>query len=247
MNDSLAMNIKYFDRLESTNNYCKLLDLANVGEFTVIVARSQTGGIGQRGNVWVSEPYKNLTFILILKPLFLTASEHYRRTMTLATAMAMTVQQLLPVETVRIKWPNDIYVGDRKICGILTTCNIKSDHITEAICGIGLNVNQEVFPDWVPNPTSLKIVTHRDHNTDEVLSTALANIESQYRLLSEDYDSIEADYLNLMYQRGERHKYDYRGEIIEATIETVNRYGHLQLRTANGTFISCDIKEIRFL
>lgn len=177
-------DIRWFDSLESTNNYCKLLDLNTVEEFTVICARSQTAGIGQQGNHWTSEPDKNLTFSLILKPTFLRAADQYSLTMAIALAIADTLDLLIsnpksnlfapsgrvrfsqrnqfaPSGRIQIKWPNDIYVGTpseqhyRKICGILVTNQLSGSHIATSICGIGLNVNQTCFPTWVPNPTSL--------------------------------------------------------------------------------------------
>lgn len=177
-------DIRWFDSLESTNNYCKLLDLNTVEEFTVICARSQTAGIGQQGNHWASEPGKNLTFSLILKPTFLRAADQYSLTMAIALAIADTLDLLIsnpkndqfapsgrvrfsqrnqfaPSGRIQIKWPNDIYVGTpseqhyRKICGILVTNQLSGSHIATSICGIGLNVNQTCFPTWVPNPTSL--------------------------------------------------------------------------------------------
>lgn len=177
-------DIRWFDSLESTNNYCKLLDLNTVEEFTVICARSQTAGIGQQGNHWASEPGKNLTFSLILKPTFLRAADQYSLTMAIALAIADTLDLLIsnpkndqfapsgrvrfsqrnqfaPSGRIQIKWPNDIYVGTpseqhyRKICGILVTNQLSGSHIATSICGIGLNVNQTCFPSWVPNPTSL--------------------------------------------------------------------------------------------
>ena len=88
-------DIRWFDSLESTNNYCKLLDLNTVEEFTVICARSQTAGIGQQGNHWASEPGKNLTFSLILKPTFLRAADQYSLTMAIALAIADTLDLLI--------------------------------------------------------------------------------------------------------------------------------------------------------
>ena len=95
------MDIRWFETLESTNNYCKLLDPKTVGEFTVICARRQTAGIGQQGNVWASEPYKNLTFSLILKPTFLAADEQYRLTMAIALAVAGRWSTRSPISALR--------------------------------------------------------------------------------------------------------------------------------------------------
>ena len=241
------MDIRYFDTLESTNKYCKLLDPDRVGEFTVICARSQTAGIGQQGNVWTSEPGANLTFSLILKPFFLAAADQYQLTMMLAVAVADTVRETVPPEPVHIKWPNDIYVGVKKICGILTSSQIHGNKLSYAICGIGLNVNQTHFPNWVPNPTSLKQLTGQTHDTDAVLHHLLDNIQCAYETLKNEPTLIRQRYLGQLFRMGQEATYIIDGKPTQATIDGVDRYGHLELTTANGTHITRAMKEIQYI
>ena len=275
--DRHPFDIRWFDTLESTNNYCKLLDPRSVGEFTVICARRQTAGIGLQGNVWVSEPDKNLTFSLILKPAFLAAEDQYNLTMALALAVAETLEQQLSVPSspfsvlrspfsvlrspfsvpssplsVRIKWPNDIYVGDRKVCGILVTNQLSGGHIASSICGIGLNVNQMQFPDWVPNPTSLLLESPSGQNPfdlDAVLGAVLDNILRRYNQLRQpsEFGTLRADYLRRLYRLGVEADYIHDGQPLRATITGIDRYGHLQLTAASGTHLSCAMKEIQFV
>ena len=275
--DRHPFDIRWFDTLESTNNYCKLLDPNSVGEFTVICARRQTAGIGLQGNVWVSEPDKNLTFSLILKPAFLAAEDQYNLTMALALAVAETLEQQLSVPSspfsvlrspfsvlrspfsvpssplsVRIKWPNDIYVGDRKVCGILVTNQLSGGHIASSICGIGLNVNQMQFPDWVPNPTSLLLESPSGQNPfdlDAVLGAVLDNILRRYNQLRQpsEFGTLRADYLRRLYRLGVEADYIHDGQPLRATITGIDRYGHLQLTAASGTHLSCAMKEIQFV
>lgn len=241
------MDVHYFNSLESTNKYCKLLDPNSVGEFTVICARNQTGGIGQKGNSWVSEPFKNLTFSLILKPTFLRAEYQYSLTMALAVAIADAIANLLPSQKISIKWPNDIYVGDGKICGILTTVSVSGGYLSHAICGIGVNVNQTVFPECVPNPTSLSMHAGRTFVIDDVLNLVLRQIQSVYDLLKQSPTIIRDRYMNRLYRLGQQSKYLYKGETISATITDITNFGHLVLRGADGARISCDLKEIAYL
>ena len=262
-------DILWFDSLESTNNYCKLLDLNTVEEFTVICARSQTAGIGQQGNHWASEPSKNLTFSLILKPTFLRAADQYSLTMAIALAIADTLDLLIsnpkrnqfaPSGRVQIKWPNDIYVGTpseqhyRKICGILVTNQLSGSHIATSICGIGLNVNQTCFPAWVPNPTSLLLEASAPPSPtpfaiDTVLDTVLDCILHRYRQLSlhDGPDAIKTDYLSRLYRLGQEASYFYNGKTIRATITGIDHFGHLLLTTSTGSHLSCALKEISFL
>lgn len=245
------MDIRFFDTLESTNNYCKLLDLSSVEEFTVICARQQTAGIGQQGNVWVSEPYKNLTFSLILKPSFLSPIRQFDLTIALSVAVAETIDALLTglntKLTTQIKWPNDIYVEDNKICGILVTNQLSGNSIISSICGIGLNINQTDFPDWVPNPTSLKLLTGKPYAVDDILAQLLRNIQRTYEELPRPDSTLRSRYMQRLYRRGLPSSYLYHGAAITATIVDVDPLGHLMLQSYDKKVYSCSMKEIQFL
>lgn len=240
------MEIRRFDSLESTNKYCKLLDPSTVEEFLVVVAKAQTAGEGQRGNVWVSEPGENLTFSIILKPSFLYAKDQYQLTMMTAVAVAESLGQTLTDKRVWIKWPNDIYVDDKKICGILTICNIVGNNISNAICGIGVNINQTQFPDWVPNPTSLQLLLGERIETEGMLSLILDRITKDYNLLKNDSEVILRRYMKRLYRLGIEADYMVRGERIRATITGVDSFGRLMLRDNCGMEHLCGMKEVTF-
>ena len=175
------MDLRLFDSLESTNKYCELLDLSAVGEFTVVCAREQTAGIGQRGNVWHSEPGKNLTFSLVLKPTFLPFEQQYMLTKTVSLGVADCLIPLLPVgQEVSIKWPNDIYIGMGKVCGILISNHVSGSSLSSSVVGIGLNVNQTAFPEWIPNPVSLKQVTGQEEALEPLLLRLVDCIAFRY-------------------------------------------------------------------
>ena len=234
--------------MTSTNQYCELLNLDEVGEFTVIVARSQTAGIGQRGNHWSSEDGKNLTFSLILKPNFLPAADQFRITQAVSLAVVDTLVPLLPrwQGQIRIKWPNDIYVASSKICGILVSNRLQHDTLQASIVGIGLNVNQTRFPDWVPNPVSIAQLLHEEIPLKPLLTQLCDRLACRYRRLQQHLDDKE-EYLSLLLNRGIESDYLYQGTRIRATLLDVNRYGHLQLVTSDGQPLSCGMKEIAFL
>lgn len=245
------MDIRYFDTLDSTNSYCKLLDPKSVGEFTVIWAGNQTSGIGQQGNVWVSEPNKNLTFSLILKPSFLHLANQWQLSMTLALSVSDFISEQLSAVgcqlSTSIKWPNDIYIGNRKVCGILVTNHVSSGFLSQAICGIGLNVNQTVFPDWLPNPTSLRLETGINYDLKTILNPLLCKIESRYNQLKKYPESIKPDYMSRLYCLNTPSMFIYNNQTISATITDVDSLGHLHLTTHDNKEISCDLKEIKFL
>lgn len=242
------MNIISFDSLPSTNKYCELLDLNRCEEFTVISAKAQTAGIGQRGNVWESHPNENLTFSLILKPTFLPISHQFQLTKSISIGIANWLRSIVPNQyKIHIKWPNDIYVDNRKICGTLISTKVNSSGISAAIAGIGLNVNQTHFSDWIPNPVSLKQLTDSTFNLDNALRELNTHIISQYQHLLDDIHTPDQDYLNRLLNLGERKQYIFHNQPIHATIQDVNQFGHLVLKTDDGQQITCQMKEIQYV
>ena len=230
--------------VESTNRYCELLDLGAVEEFTCYHALEQTAGIGQRGNTWVSgQRGENLTFSLILKPTFLPAASQFRLTQTISLALCDLLSPLAPHHSTLIKWPNDIYIDGDKICGTLISCRYTGDTISSAICGIGLNVNQEEFPDWVPHPTSLALLTGHRHDPGTLLRQLLACIERRYAGLRSGNDPT-AEYLSRLMNLGVPRRYRHEGQEITATITGVDNYGRLLLTERDGNHLCCAMKEI---
>lgn len=242
------MKIVHFDTLPSTNQYCELLDLNEVEEFTVYWADAQTAGIGQRGNHWHSAPRQNLTFSLILKPTALAAADQYQLTKALSLGIHDWLSAIVPeTEKIKIKWPNDIYYDDKKICGTLISSRLKGTNLHTAIAGIGLNINQTQFPDWVSNPTSLRLISGRTYNLDRCLTDLVHNIAHRYERLLRATDSPDSDYLSHLFRLSLPSRYRYQGQTITATILGVNRYGHLLLRCDTGLEITCQLKEIQTL
>ena len=238
-----------FDSLESTNKYCELLDLDEVEEFAVVCAREQTAGIGQRGNHWESEPGLNLTFSIVLHPRFLAAAKQFGLTQALSLGVCDWLRLHLATIAAEplIKWPNDIYVDGRKICGMLTSVHLSGDRVASAVCGIGLNINQTRFPDWIPNPVSLVMLTGHSLPLREALEGLTECIQRRYEQLRTDATTIDACYHGLLYRRGLPTLFLHHGRTLRATIEGVNAYGHLQLLSDDGTHLSCQLKELQFL
>ena len=246
------MELRCFDSLESTNQYCELLDLATVEEFTVISTREQTAGIGQRGNHWHSAPGENLTFSLVLKPGFLAMEDQYMLTKAISLGIVDWLDGVLPQgQRVYIKWPNDIYVGDKKICGVLISNRVKGSRMATSIVGVGLNVNQTVFPDWVPNPTSVRLVTGKEHPLNEALTGVVEAVARRYRQLQLTYaecpDELDKAYLSRLLNIGRECTYLYHDKKIRAVITGVNRFGHLDLVTATGDRLVCQLKELKYV
>ena len=153
-----VMRIKWLEEVDSTNNEL-LRHIGDYDNLSVIAAVNQTAGRGQRGNRWVSAPGDNLTFSFILKPSGLPAREVMAITCLATLAVRDTLREA-GVPAV-VKWPNDIYVGNRKICGMLVENGLAGPDIAWSVVGIGINLNQTEFPGEIMNATSLRRLTGR--------------------------------------------------------------------------------------
>ena len=253
--DNPRFKIHRLGSVESTNKYCEALDLMQVGDFTCFWASEQTAGIGQRGNHWESAPGENLTFSMVLHPTFMSADRQFRLTEAISLAIVDFLSPFTSHITPTIKWPNDIYVGGKKICGTLISNRVTIQAITHsdnlaiissAVCGIGLNVNQTAFPDWVPNPISLGMLTGRLYDLEPLLMQLLHSIEVRYNALREGVD-MEQEYLGCLLNLGIAARYKYEEKEIVATITGVDPHGRLLLTAEDGRRLSCGMKEIALL
>ena len=171
----MADSIRWFDTIDSTNTRL-LADQAGLPDRTVYAALFQTAGRGQKGNRWESRPGENLTFSILLKPDGIPAREQF----ILSQVVALGLLDFLRGEGVAatIKWPNDIYVGRRKICGMLVENGLDGTDIDWSVIGIGINLNQTVFPVEVLNPTSLKRLTGHSYELEPFLDKVCGRIEA---------------------------------------------------------------------
>lgn len=241
------MEIIHLDTIDSTNRYCELLDLDQVEEFTIVYADEQTAGKGQQSHVWESQTGKNLTLSLILHPTFIQIPDQYQLHKALSLAV-VDLLKALGISNLHIKWPNDIYVADKKICGILVANKLSKNILQSSICGIGLNVNQTEFPAWVPNPISISQITHQKYDLPLLLSQLAQCLMSRYQILKRgELQHIDRDYMDCLMNLGVEKKYLYQSETILATITGINRYGHLLLKTSKQEGISCQMGEISLI
>ena len=236
-------------QVDSTNRYyMDWLTRERPSEGTIIVADSQTEGRGLDGANWESEPGQNLTFSVVLYPEFLAPDGQFYLNKAISLGLVSAVKQLLPGrDDIRIKWPNDIYVGNRKLAGTLIQNGVKGSKLYFAVIGIGLNVNQENFPGEAANPVSLKMLTGNDYRLDQVLSVISDCIEIRYeQLKTVARNELDEEYLKSLFRFGEMAGYIFKGAQIMAKITGVNRYGQLVLQIPGEKILECDLKEIRF-
>ena len=194
--------ITWYDTIDSTNSEA-LRRLPELPSGTVLAAREQTAGRGQRGNTWFTEPGKNLTFSIVLKPSGLAAGEAH----LLNYLASVTVAEFLEGYGVSccIKWPNDIYVGRKKICGILVENSLSGGRVAASVIGIGININQKEFPQ-LANATSLSLATGREYVLEDCLKAFMAVFES----LQHKLEGLPAAYTSRLFQKGVQARYvDY--------------------------------------
>ena len=148
----------------------------------------------------------------------------------------------------KIKWPNDIYVNDRKIAGILIEHQIIGENIAHTVAGVGINVNQDFFSENLPNPTSLKLITGKNHKIQDILDNLIENCKFFYgKLISAEFDELNSEYAQYLYRINKISDYKVFGEKTAAKITGVNNYGQLLLEKSDGESITCNLKEIVFL
>lgn len=244
---NIGSKIIRIDQIDSTNNYAAEQILTKrPQEGTLFISDRQVGGRGQASNRWESEPYQNLTFSVVLYPDYLPIQEQF----LISKAFSLSVVDFLRLHTdrVTIKWPNDIYVGNRKVCGMLIENSIHHDKIGSCIVGIGLNINQMNFVSDAPNPISLKQITGKTLPLDLALTQLCNCMTHRYAAILEDQcDALHHDYLFALYRLGEWHHFadqntDYIGRILG-----VDEFGRLVIEDQKGRHSSYNFKEVRYL
>ena len=229
------IRIKWFDSLDSTNDEL-LRHLSGYDNLSVVAAVEQYAGRGQRGNRWLSRPGDNLTFSLLLKPSRLPVID----VISITFLSTLVIRDWLRKEGVPavIKWPNDIYVGNRKICGMLEENGLEKDLVAWSVIGIGLNLNQMDFPGELVNPTSLKRQTGKQYVPSEALEQICRLFEERIPLLENGRDALYESYQKDLFQGGVPRSYrDLRtGELFTGTIKGVTRDGRLSMDREGKTF-----------
>ena len=239
--------------IDSTNSYLNnLLAEHRLPEGAVIMAEEQTAGRGLASEKWVSEPGKNLLMSIVFYPSFLSTRNLFLLSKAFSLGVYDGVKNLLrnagENKMVKIKWPNDIYIGDKKLCGILIENSIRNPNVNHTLLGIGLNVNQQDFPPTLQNPVSLKMILDTEQTIDGCFASLCNSIESRYLQLKAGHiDRINEDYLSALFRLGEFHRYESNSERFNAKITAIADDGKIFLRHENGLIGKYDFKEVKFV
>jgi BirA family biotin operon repressor/biotin-[acetyl-CoA-carboxylase] ligase len=243
----VGQNIVKLTEVDSTNNYLKkmLSNYAPLAEGTVIMADHQLAGRGQFGNTWHSQKGENLTISIYLSPSFLPATQQFDLSKAISLAIIDYLTHFFR-EDCKIKWPNDIYVGNDKLGGLLIENTISSGKIKNSIIGIGLNVNQTEF-DGLSHANSMKNILGKALDLHILLKELCNCVEQRYLQLKDNKTEIlHKQYLEKLFRMNEMAGFIVGGEKVSGKIVNVSSSGALMV-DMNGQVKSFNFKEIGFV
>ena len=246
----IVFNNVFLDEVNSTNDYAaNLIAKSNPIEGTVITASLQTAGKGQIGRRWFSKRDQNVLCSIILYPKFLQATDQFQLNIAVSLAIYDLIDYYTELADIKIKWPNDIYIGNRKIGGLLIQNSILGKSIHSAIIGAGININQTSFPIDIPNPTSLQLTTGNTLSLDQVRGWLFRFMTKRYLQLKHGMMKVmKKEYLQNLYLLDVLANYqDAEGNVFQGKIKTVGDTGKLVIEMVGGTKRSFNFKEIRFI
>jgi BirA family biotin operon repressor/biotin-[acetyl-CoA-carboxylase] ligase len=245
-------SIVHLLEVDSTNRYVRdeaaaLWQNRGISDFAVVTAGHQTAGRGQIGNTWNSNAGENLLFSILVRP---GETLEVSKQFLLSQAVALSIHDAMKCHGIdtQLKWPNDIYAGNRKLAGILLELDYSGAFVEQAIIGIGLNVNQENFPPMDRTPVSMKMLRKRDFILDDVLATILDLFEHYYtEMRFGNRDAIAAEYKRVLLGMNERHTFIDRDGHFDAVIQDIESDGHLILRRNDGSTGRYAFKEVEMV
>ena len=218
----------------------------NVFEGTVIVTDNQTAGRGQRGNTWFASVGENLTFSVILKPIFLKANDQFQLNVAISLGVFDFLSEFID-DGLTVKWSNDIYHDNQKMGGILIENSLQGYQIGHSIVGIGLNINQTQFGNL--KATSLRNITQNPQKYDlsELLKKLLEKLEKSYlQIKNNNYEPLKMRYLTHLFRFKEYHYFRKNGQQFLGQIVAIDETGKLGIET-EGIVLYFDFKEVEFV
>ena len=233
--------------IDSTNSFVREF-YEGTADFEPVCVRAiiQTSGRGQRGSHWVSKAGENLTFSILYPQKKLNISRHFLLSASVSLAV-INVLDALGIPELKVKWPNDILSAKKKVGGILIENIVKTEGIVASVIGIGLNVNQIEFKD-LPSAASLKSVTNKHYDLDDLLENLVTGIEDELQKLPmRSGEEILENYAKLMFRLNVVSTFNFNGQKLNGIIRGVTTEGKLNLEIEEGVFKTFQLKEIQLL
>ncbi|MDZ7741622.1 MAG: biotin--[acetyl-CoA-carboxylase] ligase [Bacteroidota bacterium] len=249
MSTEIGHNILRFTTLESTNKYVLgSLEKENFAAGTVVLAGFQEAGKGLGKNHWESEAGKNLLLSIILKPAFLEPQYQFYLNKFASLGVYDFIRSLLPDKKVTVKWPNDVYIDDGKVAGILINNTLIGKHFEYAVAGIGINLNQKAFRSDAPNPVSINHYTKRDLDLEKSLHDLLECLNKRFKQLEQGREEyLDRDYLAALYRHRQWSEFISAKERFKGMITGISEFGQLRIEHHKGTLLEFDFKEVEFI
>ncbi len=238
---------QHLEEVDSTNSTLwKLSEKIQLSEFHTISTDFQWKGKGQDRNIWQSKKSQNILFSTLVFPNFLLASEAFQISQWVSLCI-VDYLKTHDITDVTIKWPNDIYVGDRKIAGILIQNAISGDKLSKSVIGIGININQMIFPMELPNPVSLVQLKNQEYDVLEEVHVLISICQRNFNQLRNNPQQLIEKYHQSLYQLNTWNYYKVKGEIIKGKIIGVDEFGRLSLEKDTSEISYFDLKEVQFI
>ena len=243
-------NITIVDEAGSTNTLMVEADRSSsLPHGTVIAARRQTAGRGQRGNSWESAPGLNITMSVMLRPRGVDAAGQFALSEAVALGVALAAERELGLEQyIKVKWPNDIYAGDLKLCGILIENALSGRSIERCVAGVGVNVNQTRWLSDAPNPVSMASLAGHTFDVEELTERIASEILDMVELTAtpEGRARLHTMYIARLWRGEGYHKWHEAatGRLMEARIAAIAPTGHITLEERCGRRGTYAFKEV---
>jgi BirA family biotin operon repressor/biotin-[acetyl-CoA-carboxylase] ligase len=243
------MNVIKLDAINSTNEFLKKYVKKNsIKNTQVVYTFNQTKGKGQRGNKWISEPGKNLAFSICLHPKKMDVKDLFSLNMSVSLFIINFLNSL-NIPNLKIKWPNDILSGEKKICGILNEINLKGDSIENVVIGFGININQENFENLL-NASSLKLINKTNFDLDKIVGEIIFRLK-KYNLFPESKTEIikmNKDYHDCLYGLNIFKNFRLKNNnIFKGKIISVRKDGKIKIKTEDDNIKNYSFQEIQMV
>lgn len=241
--DLSGFQVLEFEEVDSTNTKAVQLLKEGLGDRSAVLTFCQTKGRGQVGNSWESEKGKNISVTVVFRPEKLQAVRQFAVSMVIALGCRDFISRY--VDGCCVKWPNDVYVEERKMVGILIEHTVSGPYIRASLCGIGVNINQRQFYSDAPNPVSLYQLLGKELDIRGVLGELLECIGKRYEQIR-DYAGLEKDYLEALYRRCGQYVWEDAGGKFVASVVGIDEYGRLVVKDEEGRERVYGFKEVKF-
>jgi BirA family biotin operon repressor/biotin-[acetyl-CoA-carboxylase] ligase len=240
-------HLHHFYKIGSTNTAAMAAAADGAPEGSVFLAEEQLAGRGRGANSWQSPRSSGIYCSVVVRPA-LPPSEVLVLSLAAGLAVRAAIEQVDSRVSADLKWPNDVLIGGKKVCGILTEMNAEATRVRYIVVGVGINVNQASFPKEL-SATSLRLATGSEWSRVEVVAALLKSLDREYRQLLEDRGARESILRrfaeNSSWAQGKAVRIEENGSAFEGTTEGLDPRGFLQVRTANGmqTVLSGTVRE----